>query len=156
MIKNIKKIVSKLKDRKINISFAESCTGGMLAQTITSVSGASKIFAFSIITYSNESKIEYLKVPSNIIKKYGSVSQECCTSMVKNLAKISKAKLNIAITGVAGPNGGTKQKPVGLVYIGVKKNKRIKINKYLFKNQNRKNIRKNSVKKTLKLIEEFI
>ena len=68
MIKNIKKIVSKLKDRKINISFAESCTGGMLAQTITSVSGASKIFAFSIITYSNESKIEYLKVPSNIIK----------------------------------------------------------------------------------------
>jgi len=156
MIKNIKKIVSKLKDRKINISFAESCTGGMLAQTISSVSGASKIFAFSIITYSNESKIEYLKVPSNIIKKYGSVSQECCTSMVKNLAKISKAKLNIAITGVAGPNGGTKQKPVGLVYIGVKKNKRIKINKYLFKNQNRKNIRKNSVKKTLKLIEEFI
>ena len=156
MIKVIKQIISKLKNKKLSVAFAESCTGGMLSQIITSVNGASKVFTFSVITYSNQSKIEFLKVPSGILKKYGSVSKECCSSMVNNLAKISKAKLNLAITGVAGPTGGTKQKPVGLVFIGIKRNKKIKISKYLFKNQNRKNIRINSVKKSLKLIEEFI
>ena len=156
MDKRIEQIIFKLKSKKINLSVAESCTGGLLAESITSVSGASKVFNFGVITYSNHSKINYLKVPNKIIKMYGSVSKECCLSMVTNLSKISKSKLNLAITGIAGPNGGTKRKPVGLVYIGIKKNNKIKINKYLFKNKNREYIRKNSVKKSLDLIEGFI
>ena len=156
MHKKIKLILSKLKDKKINLSVVESCTGGMLAQSITSVSGSSKVFTFGLVTYSNKSKIKYLKVPNKIIKKYGSVSAECCYEMVTRLAKISKAQLNLAITGIAGPNGGTKNKPVGLVFIGIKKNKKIKINKYLFAKQSREKIRKKTVKKSLQLIEEII
>tara|TARA_B110000881_G_C18477353_1_gene464601 strand:- start:425 stop:895 length:471 start_codon:yes stop_codon:yes gene_type:complete len=156
MNKQIKQIIFKLESKKINLSVAESCTGGMLAERITSVSGASKVFNFGIVTYSNDSKINHLKVPSKIIKKFGSVSKECCLSMVTNLAKISKTKLNIAITGIAGPKGGTKKKPVGLIYIGIKKNNKTRINKYFFKNKNREYIRKNSVKKSLELIQEFI
>ena len=156
MNKKIRLIISKLKKKKLNLSVAESCTGGMLSQNITSVSGASKVFTFGIITYSNQSKIKYLKIPNRIIRKYGSVSEECCHYMVKNLAKISKTKVSLAITGIAGPDGGTANKPVGLVFIGIKKKKKIKINEYLFKNKNRESIRKNSVKKSLELIEKFI
>ena len=156
MIKNIKKTIDLLKLKKIDLSIAESCTGGMLAQFITSVSGSSKIFRFGIITYSDNSKIKYLKVSSKIIKKYGAVSEQCCHSMVYNLSKISKAKLNLAITGIAGPKGGSETKPVGLVYIGIKKGKKVQINKYLFKNKNREKIRLSSVKKSFELIKEFI
>ena len=156
MLKDIKKIINSLKNKKITLAVAESCTGGMLAQNLTSVSGASKVFKFAIITYSNQSKIEHLNVPLKVIKKYGAVSKECCLYLVNNLSKISNAKINLSITGIAGPNGGSKIKPVGLVYIGIKKNKRIKINKYLFKNKNRKSIRVNSVKKSLELIKELI
>ena len=156
MNKKIRLIISKLRKKKLDLSIAESCTGGMLSQNITSVSGASKVFTFGIVTYSDQSKIKYLKIPNRIIKKYGSVSEECCHYMVKNLAKISKTKMSLAITGIAGPDGGTENKPVGLVFIGIKKNKKIKINKHLFKNKNRESIRKNSVKKSLELIEKFI
>ena len=123
MKRKIKLILSKLREKKLNISVAESCTGGMLAQIITSLDGASKVFSFGIVTYSNQSKIRFLSVPYNVINKYGAVSEECCRSMVTNLAKISKAKINLAITGIAGPKGGSKQKPVGLVYVGIKKKK---------------------------------
>jgi PncC family amidohydrolase len=156
MFKEIKKIINLLKNKKISVSVAESCSGGLLAQVITSVSGASKVFKFGIITYSNQSKIKYLKVPPKIIKKYGAVSKNCCKAMVENLSKISKAQLNIAITGIAGPKGGTKLKPVGLVYIGIKRSKKIKIYKFFFKSFNREKIRINSVKKTLELIKNFI
>tara|TARA_B110000971_G_scaffold209647_1_gene236025 strand:+ start:351 stop:821 length:471 start_codon:yes stop_codon:yes gene_type:complete len=156
MNKKVKQILSKLIKKKINLSVVESCTGGMLSQYISSVNGASKVFIFGIITYSNKSKIQYLKVPHKIIKKYGAVSEECCYSMVNNLAKISKARLNLAITGIAGPKGGTKKKPVGLVYIGIKKGSKIKINKYLFKKMSRDSVRKKSVKKSLDLIKEII
>ncbi len=156
MNKKVTQIISKLYKKKINFSIAESCTGGMLSQTITSIKGASKVFTYGIITYSNRSKIKYLKVPYRVIKKYGSVSEQCCYSMVVNLEKISKAKLNLAITGIAGPGGGTALKPVGLVYIGIKKNKKIKICKFIFKNQSREIVRKKSVKEALTLIEEFI
>jgi len=155
MFKNIKQTVNLLKRKKITLSIAESCTGGMLAQAITSISGASHIFKFGLVTYSNQSKIKYLKVPLKIIKKYGAVSRQCCLSMIKNLSKMTKAKLNIAITGIAGPKGGTKSKPVGLVFIGIKKGNKIKVVEYLFANKNRENIRKNSVKKSLELIKKF-
>jgi PncC family amidohydrolase len=146
------KVVTSLKKKKLKISFAESCTGGKLSSAVTSISGSSKIFNLGLVTYSNKTKIDVLKVPKKIITKYGAVSKECCLSMVKNLSKISKANISVSITGIAGPNGGTKLKPVGLVYIGVKKNNKIDIYEYFFKNKSRLFIQKETVKKSLNLI----
>ena len=148
----MKSLIKILIKKKLKISFAESCTGGLLASTITSISGASKIFNLSFVTYSNQAKIKVLRINRNIIKKYGAVSHECCSAMVKNLSKISKAGINVSITGIAGPKGGTKKKPVGLVYIGVKKGNKIQIIKYLFKSKKRSSIQKATVKKALNLI----
>ena len=136
----------------MKLAVAESCTGGMLASSITSISGASKVFNLGLVTYSNQAKIRILKVNKNIIKKYGAVSHQCCFAMVNNLSKISKAHVNVSITGIAGPKGGTKQKPVGLVYIGIKKGKKVHINRCLFKSKKRSLIQKATVKKTLDLI----
>ena len=146
------KLVKKLIQKKLTISFAESCTGGMLSSTITSVSGSSKVFNLGLVTYSNKTKIDILKVPKKIINKYGAVSNECCLSMVKNLSKISKANISVSITGVAGPNGGTKLKPVGLVYIGIKKGNKTIVQKSLFKNKNRISIQKATTTKILKIL----
>ena len=153
MMINLVKILTK---RRLKIAFAESCTGGMLSSEITSVSGASKVFGVGLVTYSNHAKITILKVNKSIIQKYGAVSTQCCQAMVKNLAKISKAQINVSITGIAGPNGGTKFKPVGLVYIGVKKNNKLLITKNLFKYKNRKAIQKATVKRTLEIIKSLI
>jgi nicotinamide-nucleotide amidase len=150
------KLVKKLIQKKLKISFAESCTGGMLSSTITSVSGSSKIFNLGFVTYSNKAKINILKVPKRIIVKHGAVSQECCLSMVKNLSKISKANISVSITGIAGPNGGTMLKPVGLVYIGIKKGNKIIIKENLFKNKNRISIQKATVSTSLKIINKII
>ena len=148
----MKSLIRLLTKKKLKISFAESCTGGLLASSITSISGASKVFSLGIVTYSNQSKVKILKVNKNVIKKYGAVSHECCYSMVNNLSKISKANINVSITGIAGPKGGTKQKPVGLVYIGVKKGNKIDVNKCLFKSKKRSLIQKATVKKALNLV----
>mgnify|MGYP005997319797 CR=1 FL=1 len=145
-------LVKILIKKKLKISFAESCTGGLLASSITSISGASKVFNLGLVTYSNQAKIKFLKVNKNIIRKYGAVSRECCLSMVNNLSKISKANINVSITGIAGPRGGTKQKPVGLVFIGIKKGNKTQITKYLFNNKSRLSIQKATVKKTLDLV----
>ena len=149
-------LIKKLIKKKLKISFAESCTGGMLSSAITSISGASKIFNLGLITYSNYAKIKFLKINKNIIKKYGAVSHECCLAMVNNLSKISKANINVSITGIAGPHGGTKRKPVGLVFIGIKKGNKIVIKKNLFKSKNRKAIQKATVKKALQLVNSII
>ena len=152
----MKFLVKKLIKKKIKISFAESCTGGMLASSITSISGASKVFNLGLITYSNLAKIKILKINKKIIQKYGAVSQECCKAMVVNLSKISKANINISITGIAGPKGGTEKKPVGLVYIGLKKGKKIIISKNLFKSKDRKTIQKSTVKKAIAILNSEI
>ena len=148
----MKSLVKKLIKKKLKISLAESCTGGLLASSITSISGASKIFNLGLVTYSNQAKIKFLKINKNIIRKYGAVSHECCLAMVNNLSKISKANINVSITGIAGPKGGTKKKPVGLVYIGVKKGNKILVNRYLFKDKKRSLIQKATVKRALNLI----
>jgi len=153
IMKNLVKILTK---KRLKIAFAESCTGGMLASEITSVSGASKVFGIGLVTYSNQAKITVLKVNKNIIQKYGAVSPQCCEAMVKNLSKISKAQINVSITGIAGPNGGTKKKPVGLVYIGVKKNNKIFITKNLFKEKSRKAIQKSTIRRTFKIIKSLV
>ena len=150
------KVVQKLIKKKIKISFAESCTGGLLSSKITSISGSSKIFNLGLITYSNETKINILKVPKKILSKYGAVSKECCLSMVKNLSKISNANISVSITGIAGPNGGTKLKPVGLVYIGIKKGNKIIIKESIFKNKNRISIQKATVNSSLQIISKII
>ena len=105
-----------------------------------------------LVTYSNNAKVKLLKVPKKTITKYGAVSYETCLSMVKNLSKISKSNISISITGVAGPNGGTKEKPVGLVYIGLKKGSKTIIKKNLFKSKNRISIQKATVNQALKMI----
>ena len=146
------KIVSLLKRKKLKIAVAESCTGGMLSSAITSVSGSSKVFTLGLVTYSNQAKINILKIPKKIISKYGAVSVQCCLAMVNNLSKISNAKACISITGIAGPKGGSKQKPVGLVYIGIRVEKKVVINKCNFKNKGRLFIQRQTVKKALNLI----
>ena len=156
MKKLSQKVVNLLRKKKLKISFVESCTGGLLSSSITSISGSSKVFTFGLVTYSNQSKISTLKVPKNIIRKNGAVSYEVCLSMVKNLNKIARTNISVSITGVAGPKGGTKQRPVGLVFIGIKKSNKTLVKKYLFKNKKRISIQKASVNKALNLILSFI
>ena len=152
----MKSLIKLLNKKKLKISFAESCTGGLLATKITSINGASKIFNLGLITYSNQAKIKILKVNKNIIKKYGAVSDECCKIMVKNLSKISKSKINISITGIAGPGGASKDKPVGLVFIGIKKGNEIIIKENRFKSKNRFSIQKTTINATIKIINKII
>ena len=150
------KIVLLLKRKKLKIAVAESCTGGMLSSAITSVSGSSKVFTLGLVTYSNQAKINILKIPKKIISKYGSVSVRCCLAMVNNLRKISKSKVSVSITGIAGPKGGSKQKPVGLVYIEIRIGKKVVVNKCNFKNKGRTYKQKQTVKKSLNLLSKLI
>ena len=152
MKKLSQKVVKLLSKKALNISFVESCTGGLLSNSITSISGSSKVFTLGLVTYSNQAKINILKIPKKIIMKHGAVSYETCLYMVKNLNKISRTNISVSITGIAGPMGGTKKKPVGLVYIGIKKGKKIQINKYIFKGKNRSSIQKATVRKALNLV----
>ena len=156
MTSKSKKIIILLKKKKLRISFAESCTGGLLSSTITSVSGSSKVFNLGLVAYSNQSKTKALRIPKNIIKKYGSVSEQVCLAMVKNVSKVSKTNMSVSITGIAGPSGGSKRKPVGLVYVGIKKSYRNEVKKYLFKNKERSYIQKAAVNKSLGLILSFL
>ena len=155
MKKLSQKIVNVLRKKGLKISFAESCTGGLLSSSITSISSSSKVFTIGLVTYSNQSKISLLKVPKKIISKHGAVSYETCLSMVKNLNKISKTNISVSITGIAGPKGGTRKRPVGLVFIGIKKGNKTLVKKYLFKNKKRSSIQRVTVNKALNLILSF-
>ena len=156
-MKNLsQKVVRLLRKKQLKVSFAESCTGGLLSSTITSINGSSKVFTIGLVTYSNQSKVSILKVSKNIIRKHGAVSYETCLAMVKNLNKISKTNISVSITGIAGPKGGTMKKPVGLVFIGIKKGNKSLARKYLFKNKKRILIQKATVNKALNLILSFI
>ena len=150
------KLIKKLIRKGLKISFAESCTGGLLSSTITSINGSSRVFEMGFITYSNKSKTKLLGVSKKTISQFGAVSSETCLSMVNNLSKISKSDINISITGIAGPKGGTKLKPVGLVYIGIKKGKKVIIKKNFFKKANRLSIQKMTVKKSLNMVNQII
>ena len=151
-----KKIISLIKRKKMKLAIAESCTGGMMSSTITSVSGSSKVFTMGLVTYSNQAKTSILKVPQKIIKKYGAVSVQCCLAMVNELSNISNSKVCVSITGIAGPKGGSKQKPVGLVYIGIRVGKKVIVNKCNFKNKGRAYIQRQTVKKSLNLLFRLI
>ena len=153
---NSKKLINLLKKKKLKISFAESCTGGLMSSVITSNAGSSNVFNLGLVTYSNKAKQKILKVPNKVINKYGAVSVQCCLSMVNNLSKISNSHINISITGIAGPKGGTRKKPVGLVFIGFKFKNKIFVNKYLFKNKTRNNFQKITANTVLKTILSII
>ena len=155
MKKLSQKVVKLLNKKSLKISFAESCTGGLLSSAITSISGSSKVFTLGFVTYSNQAKIKILKVPKKIIMKHGAVSYQTCLAMVKNLNKISKTNISVSLTGVAGPKGGTKEKPIGLVYIGIKKGNKTLVKKNLFKSNKRNLIQKATVIKALNLILSF-
>ncbi|MDC1026022.1 CinA family protein [Candidatus Pelagibacter sp.] len=146
----------KLIKKKLTISVAESCTGGLLAHNLTKLTNSSRYFQMGLITYSNQAKMKILKVNKNIINRYGAVSNECCKAMVQNLSKISKSKINVSITGIAGPGGSTKNKPVGLVYIGIKKDKNLLIKENRFKSKKRNLIQTLTVKEVIKTILKLI
>ncbi len=147
-----KKLIKKLIKKKIKISVAESCSGGLLSGEITSIRDSSKVFNLGLVTYSNHSKIKVLNISKKIINKHGAVSEKVCFDMVNNVGKMGKSNMSVSVTGIAGPSGGTRKKPVGLVYIGIKKDSKIKIKKYLFKNKGRTYIQKATVNKCLSLI----
>ena len=153
---SIQLLHKKLIKKKLTISVAESCTGGLLAYNFTKLANSSKYFQMGLTTYSNQAKIKILKVNKNIIKKYGAVSKECCKSMVHNLSKISKSKINVSVTGIAGPGGASKNKPVGLVYIGIQKGKTVLIKENKFKSKNRNSIQKSTVGEVIKIILNLI
>ena len=156
MKKLSQKIIKLLEKKRLKISFAESCTGGLLSATITQITGSSKVFTIGFVTYSNQSKINTLKVPENTIRKYGAVSYETCLSMVKNLNKISKTDISVSVTGIAGPQGGSKNKPIGLVFIAIKKGNKTLVRKFLFKNKKRSAIQRAAASKSLNLILSFL
>ena len=151
----IKKIIDKLIKKNISISVAESCTGGLIANNITKFSGVSKIFSYGIITYSNKSKSKYLSVSKTNISKFGAVSKEVAEDMIDGLYKNEKTKICISTTGIAGPNGGTKLKPVGLVYIGIKINNKNYIFKKIYKG-NRLDIQRRTRDFIFRKINKFI
>lgn len=146
------KIVTKCSILNKKLSTAESCTGGMVASYITSVSGSSNIFDRGFVTYSNEAKVDLLNVKKETLKNYGAVSFETAIEMVEGAIKNSFASAAISITGVAGPGGGTKVNPVGSVYIAVIVDNKKEVQKYSFENKDRKSIRLASVFEALNLL----
>ncbi len=146
-------LVPLLIKKNLSISTAESCTGGLLASKITEVPNSSKVFNFGLVTYSNKSKEKLLNIKKNTLKKYGAVSSQTCMEMVENLSRLSKSNICISITGVAGPSGGSKVKPVGLVYVGIKSKNITRIYEFrLKKDLSRKKIQSSIINKVFKLI----
>ena len=153
----LKNLTTKLKKNKIKVAVAESCTGGLISYNLTKIPGASKFFMMGIVSYSNISKLDLLKVKQKTLTKYGAVSAEICKEMCNNLLKISKTNIAISVTGIAGPDGGTKKKPIGLVYVGICSKNKFEIKKFNFgKKLSRINIQNLTLKKTIKLIENHI
>ena len=150
------RIIQYLIENKITVATAESCTGGLLAAAFTSYPGVSAIYQHGVITYSNEAKNKLLKISPKTLLRNGAVSRQVCAQMCFNLAKSSKCQLTLATTGVAGPGGGTKTKPVGLVYVGVCYQKTIYIKKLQFSLKlSRLKIQKGTVKECFEMIKEI-
>lgn len=152
MMKN-REIVEKLIEKKIVVATAESCTGGMIASAITDVPGSSAVFGYGMVTYSNEAKTAILGVKEETLEKFGAVSEETAYEMVRGLQRVSGADVAISVTGIAGPGGGSEQKPVGLVYMGLAKGEEVYVKKNLFSGS-RDEIRHQTVSTALHFIAE--
>jgi len=152
----VKEIVDILKSKKVTITFAESCTGGRVASAFTAISGVSKVFNGSVVSYSNEIKSDWLGVKEKTLIEYGAVSRECVDEMLDGVLKLAKADYAIAVSGIAGPSGGTENKPVGTVFIGVAYAKKQKIiKKFLFKGD-RESIQTQSVNSAILLLKDIL
>ena len=142
-------------EKKLTVTAAESCTGGMIASSIVSISGSSTIFKSSVVTYSNDMKSKILNIPLKLINENGAVSKIIAYNMASNVLHLMNADISIAVTGIAGPSGGSKNKPVGLVYIGIGTKRNTITEEYLFKG-NRLKIRLETTLEALKLSNEII
>ena len=132
-------VVSLLKQKEKTLVIAESCTGGLISNRITNISGSSKVFKGSVVSYSNQSKIKLLNVDKEIINKFGAVSEQVASLMSKNALKLFSSDYALSVTGIAGPRGGTKDKPVGLVYIGLSHKLKTEVKKFQFGNDRKIN-----------------
>ncbi len=151
----MEKLFEFLKVNNLTVSTAESCTGGMIASAITNVSGSSGFFGMGVVTYSNEAKMKLIGVKSKTLEKYGSVSEHTAKEMAEGILKLSNSDISVAVTGIAGPTGGTAEKPVGLVYIGVAG----KYGTLSFKNNfdgNRDEVRKQTVERAFELVYDYL
>ena len=142
-------------EKKLTVTTAESCTGGMIASSIVSVSGSSAIFKSSVVTYSNEMKSKILNIPLKLINENGAVSKVIAYTMAYNVLDLMNSDISIAVTGIAGPGGGSKNKPVGLVHIGIGTKQNIVTKRYLFKG-NRLKVRQETTLEALKLSNKII
>ena len=148
-----REIIENLIEKGIVVATAESCTGGMISSTITDVPGSSAIFGYGMVTYSNDAKMKILGVKEDTLKQFGAVSKETAYEMAEGLKNVSYADVAVSVTGIAGPGGGSEEKPVGLVYMGIATEKGISTKKNLF-NGDRDEIRKQTVHTALNLIAE--
>ena len=154
-MKLFSKVVKKLIYNNISTSVAESCTGGLLSSKITSIPGVSKIYYLGLVVYSNNSKLSILNISNKLINRYGVVSNQLAKQILQNLYKLTKSQLCICTTGIAGPNGGKVDKPVGLVFIGIKYKKKILIIKKKYKGT-RIQIQNKTVQDIFKTIDKLI
>ena len=144
-------VVKLLKEKKMTVTTVESCTGGLMSATLVDVSGASEVFYQGVVTYANEAKVRLVGVNENTLAAFGAVSEETAREMAEGGAKTANADVCLSVTGIAGPGGGTKEKPVGLVYIGCYFNGTTAVEKNIFSG-NRREVREQSVEAAFKLL----
>ena len=155
ILKRIEKLIKDFSEQNLKISIAESCTGGFISHMFTNISGASKVFERGIVCYSNQAKIEMVNVDPTVIDKYGAVSENVVKQLAHNIRILSNVDIGIGISGIAGPTGGTPEKPVGLVFIGFSTDKDAIVQKFNFKT-NRISFKKRVLKKVVQFLEEFL
>ena len=147
--------INLLKKYNLTVSTAESCTGGLVASAITEISGSSAFFGMGVVTYANEAKMKLLGVKSDTLTAYGAVSEQTAKEMAEGILSLSDSDVSISVTGIAGPTGGTPEKPVGLVYIGISG----KFGTFAYKNHfsgSRSDVRSKTVEKAFKLVAKYI
>ncbi len=151
---SFEKIVSHLADNGMKITFAESCTGGFLSKSLTDIPGTSAVYDGGIVTYSNSIKMRFLGVEKNVLDTYGAVSRQCAAQMAKGVRHLFGADIAVSVTGIAGPDGGTAEKPVGLVYVGICDKNGVSVYRLTCRNSGRDGVRTQTVKTVCRLIEE--
>lgn len=149
------KLFELLKEKNLKISTAESCTGGMIGASITSIPGISSYYGYGFVTYSNEAKQKLIGVKEETLNKFGAVSAQTVLEMAEGALNVSGSDIAVSVSGIAGPDGGTKEKPVGLVYIGIATKNKSSFNKFIFKGT-REEVRQQTVNSAFEMIINII